>query len=729
MIDRILKFGSSTLTCNECQKNIISILKKHIKAGERICVVISSQARAEARDRNIAAITRAIPSSKMIVANELSGKALGEISYNSDCCFENIKSYFENSDSNCYITTGFDSSPDSQSGISDYTATTIAAAINAKQVDLYVDVDGIMTANPSKVAHAFSIPKLSFDVATELCHFGAQIIHPLAMQPAYEHNIPIRIKNCLNPDFEGTLISNKNESSPFNVTGVTSIPDIALLRLEGRGMYGVSGIAKRFFDSLSQKEINVILISQASSESSICAAIPFAERKVAQAIIDAEFKQEIDEHKIKPVLVDTDMVIVGVIGANMQKIPGIAGRVFQTLGKNGINISSIAQGSSELNISAVIHKDFEAKALNALHDAFFLSGVTTLNIFQVGVGQVGATLLNQIKEHNSGLKQKGIALKVVGLANSKKMLTCADGIDLDKWEQQLKDGQQSTPTSFAEAAIELNLTNTVFVDCTANEDVANTYESLLKASISVITPNKKANSASYEQYLKLKSLANTSNVKFFYETNVGAGLPIIGTLNDLILSGDKVTKIEAVLSGTLSYIFNTFVAGSSFSEVVTVAKEQGYTEPDPRDDLSGTDVARKLLILSRDLGLKLELEDIEVESLIPDDCSTCKDSAEFLSKLPGSDGYFGDKLQAANTENKVLRYIGIIEDGKAKVALEAVGQDHPFYNLSGTDNIISFITERYSNCPLVVKGPGAGTDVTAAGVLADIVRAASYLAF
>ena len=611
-------------------------------------------------------------------------------------------------------------------GGSDYTATFIAYALNAKSIEIYTAVDGVLTADPKRVNSAFKLPQLSYEEAIELCHFGSKVIFPRAIQPALEKQIPIYIKNYQSPEAAGTLISKTPPPENFLVTGISSISDVSLLRLEGSGLYGVAGIAKRLFAALSDKNISVILISQASSESSICFAIPSSSTKVAEQTINQAFKEEIAAHLVRPVSIDSDLCIVAIVGANMRRTPGISGRAFQALGKNGINAAAIAQGSSELNISIVISKADEDKAINALHDAFFLSGVTTIHLFQMGVGQVGKKLLEQISENQEFFLKRGAQIKLVGVANSKSFAISKDGIK--DWDNSLKSGKAGGVNDFLATIKELNLPNSIFVDCTASEEVGNTYEKFLDSSISIVTPNKKANSSSYERYKALKVIAKKRNVKFFYETNVGAGLPVISTLNDLLISGDKVIKIEAVLSGTLSYIFNTFNSETKFSDVVKKAKAEGYTEPDPRDDLSGTDVARKLLILAREIGIGLELKDINVQSLVPKECESCKSGDEFLAKLPEHDGYFADIANKAKLENKVLRFIGKIESGKAEVSLQAVDSNHPFYSLSGSDNIISFVTERYLNRPLVVKGPGAGTDVTAAGVLADILRVASYLA-
>lgn len=586
--------------------------------------------------------------------------------------------------------------------------------------------NGLMTADPSKVKKAFPIKEISYAEAMEMCHFGVQTIHPSTIQEAQKKGLPIILEN--------TVISNKS-SHEFPIKGISSISDIALLRLQGGGMIGIPGVSKRLFGALSEKKISVILISQASSEHSICFAVEPKLAEQAKEATEKEFTEEIKLGQIDPVVIEKDLSIIAVVGENMRHTPGIAGKLFSALGKNGINISAIAQGSSELNISAVISNSDEEKALNAIHDAFFLSGTKTLNIFMVGCGLIGSTLLKQIREQNDFLQNnQSLEIKLIGLANSKKMLFDSSGIDLKNWKENLEKSTITNIENFSEKMLELNLPNSIFIDCTGNEKITEWYEQILKNSISIVTPNKKANSGSYKNYQKLKETARKSNIKFLYETNVGAGLPVISTLDDLLYSGDKIIKIEAVLSGTLSYIFNSFTglpAGQAgektFSEIVMEARQKGYTEPDPRDDLNGLDFARKLLILGRESGLNLEMEDVKVENLVPEDCRHTATIEEFFTKLRTHDKDFATLQNEAAKDNKKLCYMGKIEDGKASVKLEKIGSSHPFFSLSGSDNIISFTTNRYLDRPLVVKGPGAGAEVTAAGVFADIIRIANYL--
>lgn len=645
---------------------------------------------------------------------------------------KNTQDYFSKH-TKLQIITGFIGSTENNEtttlgrGGSDYSAAIIGAALNAEEIEIWTDVDGIMTADPRKVKKAFSIDNISYVEAVEMSHFGAKVIHPPTMIPAMNKNIPISIRNTMNPEFPGSIISKKSNNK-FPIKGISSINDIALMRVQGSGMIGVPGVSKRLFGALSNEKMNIILITQASSEHSICFAVEPKVAERARKVIEEEFSTEIRNKQIDPVLIEKDLSIIAVVGENMRHTPGIAGKVFSALGKNGINISAIAQGSSELNISAVIQKTNEDKALNAIHDAFFLSGTKTLNIFLIGPGQTGSTLLKQIMDQNDFLqKHQSLEIKIIAIANSQKMSFKESGINLKEWKETLGKGPKMEPEEFVTEMIRLNLPNSVFVDCTANEEITKQYEKILQHSISIVTPNKKANSGDLKTYHRLKKAAQKSNVKFLYETNVGAGLPVISTLNDLMYSGDKIIKIEAVVSGTLSYIFNSFNSERKFSDIVKEAQAKGYTEPDPRDDLNGIDVARKLLILGRESGLPMEMNDINVENLIPPDCRKTKSIDDFFNKLKNHNKDFEHKRIEASKNHQKLCYIGKIENGKASVKLEKVDSSHPFYSLSGSDNIISFTTNHYMERPLVVKGPGAGAEVTAAGVFADIIRIANYL--
>lgn len=594
-------------------------------------------------------------------------------------------------------------------------------------VEIWTNVDGLMTANPNKVKKALSINKISYTEAMEMSHFGTKIIHPEIIQSAQKKAAKILIKNSENSDFPGTLISEKSDHN-FAIQGISSISDIALLRLQGSGMVGVPGVSKRLFGALSNEKINIILISQASSEHSICFAVEPKSAEKAKQAIEKEFLEEIKNNKIDPVIIEKNLSIIAIVGENMRHTPGISAKLFSALGKNGINIAAIAQGSSELNISTVISKIDEEKALNAIHDAFFLSGTKTLNLFLAGCGQIGSTLLKQILEQNDFLqKNQSLEIKLIGIANSKKTFFDKNGIDFKNWKEKLESRESGTIEEFIEKMIKLNLPNSIFIDCTGNEKITENYERILKNSISIVTPNKKANSGSYKNYQDLKNTAKKSNVKFLYETNVGAGLPVISTLQDLLYSGDKIIKIEAVLSGTLSYIFNSFTGEKTFSDIVLEAKNKGYTEPDPRDDLNGIDAARKILILAREIGLPLEMKDVEVENLVPEDCRQTTSIEEFFTKLSTHNKEYAEKLSKAQAEQKRLCYIAKIENDEASIKLQTVDKNHPFSSLSGSDNIVSFTTNRYLERPLVIKGPGAGAEVTAAGVFADVIRIANYL--
>ena len=613
-------------------------------------------------------------------------------------------------------------------GGSDYTAAIFAAALDADEIEIWKDVDGVMTADPRKVKKAFSIASMTYKEAMELTHFGAKVIYPKTMAPAMQNNIALRIRNSFNPKFEGTVVSNAEVKNDYPIKGISSITDIALLRVEGPGMIGVSGISMRLFGALARKNISAILITQASSEHSICFAVEPKQASAAKKVLEEEFALEIKANLIDEVIVESELSILAIVGESMRKATGVSGKLFQALGKNGINVIAIAQGSSELNISVVINKADEVKALNVIHDAFFLSGARTVNLFLVGTGLIGSTLLKQIHVHSKFLNEHySIDVKVVAIGNTKNMKFKEEGINLDDWKQELENASAMDISKFVKLMKLANLSNSVFVDCTASDEVVKHYEDILNSSISIVTPNKRASSSKLENYLKLKAAAQKHGVKFLYETNVGGGLPIISTLQDLFYSGDKILKIEAVLSGTLSCIFNNFKGEKKFSETVKKAKELGYTEPDPRDDLNGLDFARKLLILAREAGFMLELDDVSVENILPDACVKAKSVDEFFLELERNETFFEQKKKAAESKGKTLRFIGILENGKARISLVEVDNMHPFYSLSGADNIISFTTQRYLERPLVIRGPGAGAEVTAAGVFADVINTANYL--
>jgi len=608
-------------------------------------------------------------------------------------------------------------------GGSDYTCAIFAAALEAEEIEIWTDVDGVMTADPRKVPAAFSIDKMTYSEAMEMTHFGAKVIHPPTIQPALHKKIPIRIKNTFNPDFPGTLVGEESSEDDSPIKGVTSVSQVALITLQGSGMIGVKGTAARLFNALATKEINIILITQGSSEYSITFAIAPSDARRAINSIKTEFKYEIQARLIETPKAQTNLSAIAVIGENMCSQPGISGQIFHALGVNGVNIVAIAQGSSEFNISAIVSNEDEIKALNAVHEAFFLSDTKTLHLFIVGVGLIGGTLIKQIKSQAAYLKEKrGLEIRVAGLANSTKMYFDEDGVNLKYWKKYMdKKGENMSASRFVDTMKSLNLRNSIYLDNTANKDIPKQYAEILNASISVITPNKIATSSAYADYLELKGLARKRGVRFMYETNVGAGLPVIKTLSDLINSGDEILKIEGVLSGSLSYIFNNFVADKPFSDVVKSAQTLGYTEPDPREDLSGSDVRRKILILARETGLAMESQDIKVENILPKDCIDAKTVPQFFKTLEKADPHFNKLLDKAAEKNGVLRFIAKLEKGKASVSLQVVDEKHPFYSLSGSDNMIVFTTARYRERPLVVRGPGAGAEVTAAGVFAEII--------
>lgn len=647
---------------------------------------------------------------------------------------KNLKDHFQKA-KNVQAVTGFISSTEKNEtttlgrGGSDYTASVIAAALGAELIEIWTDVDGVMTADPRSVKRTFTLSAISYVEAMEMSHFGAKVIYPPTLQPAFNKKIPIRIKNTFNPDFEGTLVSEKTKANDYLIKGISSINKVALINLQGSGMVGVPGVSSRVFGALAQQGINVILITQASSEYSICFAVEPNDAQKAKQVLEEEFEPEMGNKKVDKVHVENDLSILAIIGENMRNTPGISARMFTALGKNGINVVAIAQGSSELNLSVVINNQDLSKALNSLHEAFFLSDLKTLNIFAVGLGLIGGTLMKQIKKQSAYLeKEKSLKINLIGVANSKKMLFEEKGIELKTCKEKLdKEGKKMNISQFIEEMNRLNLENSVFVDCTSSKDVIVHYEDVLKSSVSIVTPNKLANSDKYKDYERLQKTAQKYKVKFLYETNVGAGLPVINTLRDLRYSGDNILKIEGILSGTLSYIFNNFKAGKKFSDVVKEAKEKGFTEPDPREDLNGMDVARKILILAREAGYAIEPSDVSVENILPPSCLKAKSVDQFFDALEKNNEVFDKRREEAEKKKQVLRFIASMEAGKATVTLQAVGTDHPFYSLSGSDNMIAFTTERYKERPLVIKGPGAGAEVTAAGVFAEIISISNYL--
>ncbi|MBS1627018.1 MAG: bifunctional aspartate kinase/homoserine dehydrogenase I [Bacteroidetes bacterium] len=609
-------------------------------------------------------------------------------------------------------------------GGSDYTAAIFANAVNATDLEIWTDVTGMMTADPRWVSNAKTIKNISYQEAMELSHFGAKVIYPPTIQPAMQKNIPIWIKNTFASDEYGTLIEQNVRHDDNVVTGISSINQIALLSLEGSGMVGIPGFSKRLFEALATEKINVILITQSSSEHSISVAINVIDFEKAKQATDTAFEYELKIGLLEPLKVETELSIIALVGDKMKSHQGIAGRMFAALGRNGINIRAIAQGSSERNISAVIANTDVKKAVNVLHEAFFESTYKQLNLFIVGAGNVGSKLIDQINQQQSYLLQNlNLQVRVTGIANSKKMLFVDNGndIDLSKWKDLLQNGESMNLASFVETIGIKNLRNSVFVDVTANTAVANIYHQLLSKSISVVACNKIAASSTYTQYKQLKNLSKAYDAAFLFETNVGAGLPVIGTLNDLIKSGDKINKIQAVLSGTLNFVFNNYDGTKLFADVVKQAQEEGYTEPDPRLDLGGTDVMRKIMILAREAGYKIEMEDITNNGFLPEECFK-GDVNDFYTSMAKYESHFKQLYNEAANKNCKLKFVANFENGKAAVGLQHVPEDSDFYHLYGKDNIVLFYTERYPEQPMVIKGAGAGADVTASGVFADIMR-------
>ncbi|WP_422107293.1 bifunctional aspartate kinase/homoserine dehydrogenase I [Winogradskyella sp.] len=645
-----------------------------------------------------------------------------------DITRKNIKDYFSASTENITLLPGFVSRDDTNDtttlgrGGSDYTAALIAAAVDASVLEIWTDVSGMFTANPKLVKQAFPIEEISYQEAMELSHFGAKVLYPPTVQPTLYKSTPICIKNTFDPEAEGTLISKIPQSKNGPVKGISHVENIALLTLEGNGMVGVPGFSKRLFSVLSINQINVVLITQASSEHSICVGVFSNDAKKAKQVVDDEFTYEISLKKIKPLFVEIDLAIVAVVGDNMKNHQGISGRMFRALGQNNVNVRAIAQGASERNISAVIaHKDIK-KALVSLHNIFFEKQIKTLNLFIVGLGNVGGILLEQIKKQQAYLRDHLLLnIRVVGISNSKKMVFDTNGIDLSDWKSQIASGIDRTHDTFFETVKTLNLSNSIFIDITANSEVANTYSDYLEQSISVIACNKIACSSSYNSYKGLKELSKKYGAAFLFETNVGAGLPVISTLNNLINSGDEVVSIQAVLSGSLNFIFNHFNEEKSFHDVVKQAQDEGYTEPDPRIDLSGVDVARKILILAREAGFKIDLDDIENASFLPEESLKADSVSDFYKTLKTKSAHFEELYASAEKNNCQLKYVAEFNNGKAKVGLKEVDKDHPFYNLKGKDNIVLFFTNRYPEQPLIIKGAGAGAEVTASGLFADII--------
>lgn len=610
-------------------------------------------------------------------------------------------------------------------GGSDYTAAIIAAALDAEILEIWTDVDGFMTADPRVIKTAYTIKELSYIEAMELCNFGAKVVYPPTIYPVCVKNIPIRVKNTFNPDGEGSIIKQKVANNDKPIKGISSINGTTLITVAGLSMVGVIGVNRRIFTALADNGISVFMVSQASSENSTSIGVRDQDAAEAVEVLNGEFAKEIETGAMYPMHAENGLATIAVVGENMKNTPGIAGKLFGTLGRAGISMIACAQGAPQTNISFVVKSEHLRKALNAIHDSFFLSEYKVLNLFVCGVGTVGGQLLEQIHNQYEELKRtKRLKLNVVGIATSKKALFNSDGIDLANYRELLADAPESNEKKLRDAIIEMNCFNSVFVDCTASKEVAEIYQPLLEHNISVIAANKIAASSSYEKYARLKETALARGVFFRYETNVGAGLPIIGTINDLRNSGDVILKIEAVLSGTLNFIFNEISADVTLSEAVRRAKEQGYSEPDPRIDLSGKDVIRKLVILAREAGYKVEKTDVEAHLFIPDEFFE-GNIDEFWKNLPKLDADFEARRKQLDAEGKRWRFVATFDHGKLSVALKEVDRTHPFYNLQGSNNIVALTTERYREYPMLIQGYGAGASVTAAGVFANIMSIAN----
>ena len=609
-------------------------------------------------------------------------------------------------------------------GGSDYTAAIVGSAVNASVVEIWTDVSGMMTADPRLVSNAKIIQEISYQEAMELSHFGAKVIYPPTIQPLMNKGIPVVIKNTFAPSDAGTWIRNDIARNVNAIRGISSINNLSLISLEGSGMVGIPGFSKRLFEALSNEKINVILITQSSSEHSICVGIEEANADRAKAVIDEAFAYEIEIKKVEPLVVEKGLAIVALVGDSMKNHPGISGKMFGALGRNGVNVRAIAQGSSERNISAVIALADVKKAINVLHEEFFETTYKQVNLFISGTGNVGSKLLAQLQQQQKHLLEHlRLQVRIAAVGNSRKMLFNDEGVDLSRWDELLSGAEAMDMNEFIKTIQKKNLRNSVFVDVTANDAIATTYPEYLQKSISVVACNKIACSSSYEYYKKLKDLAREFNALFLFETNVGAGLPVIGTLNDLLRSGDKVNRIEAVLSGTLNFVFNNYTGEKSFAKIVRQAQDEGYTEPDPRLDLSGMDVMRKIMILARESGEKLEMEDISNESFMPASCME-GDVENFYREMEQNEDHFLKLVTEAKKAGMKLKFVAKFVDGKASVGLQHIDPQSDFYHLYGKDNAVLFYTNRYTEQPLVIKGAGAGAEVTASGVFADIIRAA-----
>ncbi len=726
------------------QSSLLSFVKTQCNEIEDICngIFLLKELSARTKDRIvsygellsskiIAAVLMAenqpalwIDSRELIITNADFGNALVNFTISNN----NISQFIQKNEAPLYIAPGFIAAngygihTTLGRGGSDYTAAIFAAATNADVLEIWTDVSGMMTADPRLVPNARIIPQISYQEAMELSHFGAKVIYPPTIQPVMNKGIPVWIKNTFASADNGTVIQQQVTEGSNSITGISSISNIALLSLEGSGMVGIPGFSKRLFEALASKKINVILITQSSSEHSICVGIDEKNAGTAKQIIDEAFGYEIEIKKVEPLMVENNLAIIALVGDRMKNHTGISGKFFSALGRNGVNVRAIAQGSSERNITAVINSADVKKATNIVHEVFFEKEIKEVNLFIAGVGNVGSKLLGQIKKQQEYLLQNmSLKVKVTGIANSKKYWVDEDGIDLNQWQQLLESGKTAGIEDYVAIIRNKNLRNTVFADVTANDVVANVYDKLLQKSIAVVACNKVACSSGYPYYKKLKELATEFNTKFLFETNVGASLPIISTLNDLLRSGDTIHSMEAVLSGTLNFVFNNYDGSSSFASVVKQAQDEGYTEPDPRLDLSGKDVMRKIMILVREAGHVIEMDDISNSSFMPEACmqGTVED---FYQSMEAHESHFRKILDEAIAAGCKLKFVASYKNGKAAVGLQHIAPQHDFYHLYGKDNIVLFYTDRYIQQPLVIKGAGAGADVTASGVFADVIR-------
>jgi len=729
------------------QSAVLSLVKKISNEAEDICngIFLLRELSARTKDRivsygellssqiitaklNAAALPTEWKDAREIIVTD-SGYGMAAVDF--VATGKKAPAFFDASASALFIVPGFIAADKNNvtttlgRGGSDYTAAILAAALDASVLEIWTDVSGMMTADPRLVNNIKHIPQISYQEAMELSHFGAKVIYPPTIQPVMKKGIPVWIKNTFAPEEPGTVIKNEATATGTSIQGISSINSIVLLSLEGSGMVGIPGFSKRLFEALANASINVILITQGSSEHSICVGVDEHASAKAKEVVDAAFAYEIETNKVDPIIGENRLSIVAIVGDNMKNHSGISGKMFSALGRNGVSIRAIAQGSSERNISAVISTADVKKAINVLHEEFFETTYKQVNLFIAGLGNVGQKFLDQLQQQKQFLQEKlRIQIRVVGVANSKKMYFNEDGVDIANWRSEIQKGEAMNLAAFADTIQTKNLRNSVFADITANEELATVYGDLLQKSISVVACNKVAASSPYVYYKKLKDLANEFNGMFLFETNVGAGLPIIGTLKDLLHSGDKINRIQAVLSGTLNFVFNNYDGTASFASVVKQAQDEGYTEPDPRLDLSGKDVMRKIMILARESGEQMEMEDISNNSFMPESCMTGS-VADFYAAMEKEEAHFKKILDAAKAAGKKLKFVASYDKGKAAVGLQQVDEQSDFYHLYGKDNVVLFYTDRYPEQPLVVKGAGAGAAVTASGVFADIIRAAA----